>query len=393
MLAYAGILLIALAARGIPLLTAELGGDESVIGIMSLRVMAGEFPVFFYGQNFMGSLEAYLSAVLVLVLGPQAWVLELLPVILSFLFLLVIWQLGRTFFSEKVVLLALLYLALPPYFYLHWTHEARSHYPLTLIFGSLLLSGFPDYLPGSRPGERRLHLVLLGLMAGLGWWTNHLIVCYLLPVFFFLWLCDKKLPLRPSSLLVILFFLLGSLPQFLYQARQPDPGLQISRLIVWPDWKIIATDFFGNTLPILGGISYPLTSEPGKIIPLILFMTILGLALASIMLERKAGLAGLFGPLYQKPNGMALLLLTLLATTAINMLTVFNVRLSDDDPKYFLPYYTSIPFFLALLIDKITRKSLGGGLVLLGLILGVNCWGILLNAGLAIPGTGKTPGG
>ena len=283
MLAYAGIFLIALAARGIPLLTAELGGDESVIGIMSLRVLAGEFPVFFYGQNFMGSLEAYLSAVLVLGLGPQAWVLELLPVILSLLFLFLIRQLGRTFFSEKVVLLALLYLALPPCFYLDWTHEARSHYPLTLIFGSLLLILVSRISsPGSRPGERGRHLVLLGLTAGLGWWTNHLIVCYLLPAFFFLWLFDKKLPLRPSFLLVILFFLLGSLPQFLFQARHPDLGLQIHRLIVWPDWKIIATDFFGNTLPILGGIPFPLTSEPGKIIPFILFMALLGLALASI---------------------------------------------------------------------------------------------------------------
>ena len=382
MLAYAGIFLIALAARGIPLLTSELGGDESVIGIMSLRVLAGEFPVFFYGQNFMGSLEAYLSAVLVLGFGPQAWVLELLPVMLSFLFLLVIRQLGRTFFSEKVVLLALLYLALPPYFYLDWTHEARSHYPLTLIFGSLLLVLVSRiiYL-GSRSGDRSRHLVLLGLMAGLGWWTNHLIVCYLLPAFFFLWLFDKKLPLRPSSFLVIPLFLLGSLPQFLYQARQPDPGLQITRLFVWPDWKIIAADFFGNTLPILGGIPYPLTPEPGKIIPLILFMTLLGLSLASIMLERKAGLAGLFGPLYRKPKGTALLLLTLLATTAINMLTVFNVRLSDDDPKYFLPYYTSIPFFLALFIDKITRKSLVGGLVLLVLILGINFWGTFIKPG------------
>jgi len=161
MLAYAGIFLIALAARGIPLLTSELGGDESVIGIMSLRVLAGEFPVFFYGQNFMGSLEAYLSAVLVLGFGPQAWVLELLPVMLSFLFLLVIRQLGRTFFSEKVVLLALLYLALPPYFYLDWTHEARSHYPLTLIFGSLLLRRLPPVLtffqsPGDAAGPVRV---------------------------------------------------------------------------------------------------------------------------------------------------------------------------------------------------------------------------------------------
>ena len=37
-----------------PLLTAELWRDEAVVGIMSLRVLAGEFPVFFFGQNFDG---------------------------------------------------------------------------------------------------------------------------------------------------------------------------------------------------------------------------------------------------------------------------------------------------------------------------------------------------
>ena len=94
LLIYGGIFGLALTARGIPLLTAELWRDEAVVGIMSLRVLAGEFPVFFFGQNFMGALEAYLSAVLILFLGNRAWVLELLPVILSLLFPFQVERLG-----------------------------------------------------------------------------------------------------------------------------------------------------------------------------------------------------------------------------------------------------------------------------------------------------------
>jgi hypothetical protein len=376
--AYAGIFLIALAARGIPLLTAELGGDEAVIGIMSLRVLAGEFPLFFYGQNFMGSLEAYLSAVLVLCFGTRAWVLELLPVILSLQFLYLIWQLGRRLFPETVVRLALLYLALPPCFYLYWTNEARSHYPLTLIFGTFLLVLVCRIIyPGSRPTERTRYLALAGLIAGLGWWTNHLIICYLAPAFFFLWLYDKKLPLRGPFFLMIAAFLLGSLPQWLYQVRQQTPGLPIHQLIVWPEWRLIAVDFFGNTLPILGGIPFPLTPGPGKIIPGILFLTFLVPALTSVLFERRFGLVGLLRLRLQETNGTELLLLTMLATTAVNMLTVFNVRLSDNDPKYFLPYYTCVPFFLAMLITKIKNKSYSLGLVLVGILLGVNIWGAL----------------
>jgi hypothetical protein len=379
MLAYAGIFLIALAARGIPLLTAELGGDESVIGIMSLRVLAGEFPIFFYGQNFMGSLEAYLSAVLVLCFGTRAWVLELLPVILSFQFLYLVWQLGRRLFPETVIRLALLYLALPPSFYLYWTNEARSHYPLTLIFGTFLLVLVCRiiYYPGSGPTGRYRYLALAGLLAGLGWWTNHLIICYLAPAFFFLWLYDKKLPLRGPFFLMIAAFLMGSLPQLLYQVRQQTPGLPIHQLIVWPDWRLIATDFFGNTLPILGGIPFPVTSEPGKIIPGVLFLAFLVLAMTSVLIARRFGLVGLLRLRLQKTDGTELLLLTMLATTAVNMLTVYNVRLSDNDPKYFLPYYTCVPFFLAMFISKIKSKSHRLGLALIGILLGVNFWGAL----------------
>ncbi|MCU0579432.1 MAG: discoidin domain-containing protein, partial [Desulfobacterota bacterium] len=346
------IFLAAVIVRVVPLTTAQLWRDEAVVGIMSLRVLAGDFPVFFFGQNFMGALEAYLSAVLVLLGGPQAWVLELLPVLLSLFFLFLIERLGNRLLSPSAVRTALLYLALPPVFLLDWAQVGRS-----------------------------VNLAALGLLAGLGWWTNHLAVVYLLPVFLFLWLHDKKVFLRPAFYLLVLFFLFGQLPQFLYQIRQPGPGLGILSLIVWPDWPVIGRDFFGNAWPILGGIPYPLSFEPAKWLPYLVFLVTTGLALGYAAWQRRAALAGLLRLNLGRTSGLDLLGLVFIAALAINFLTVFNIRLNDNDQKYLLPVYSALPFFLALFLERLDRRRRGAGLLVLFLLLGVNLWGILLKPG------------
>jgi predicted membrane-bound mannosyltransferase len=45
--------------------------DESTIGLMALHIAYhGEAPIFFYGQGYMGTLEAYLPALLFYLFGP-----------------------------------------------------------------------------------------------------------------------------------------------------------------------------------------------------------------------------------------------------------------------------------------------------------------------------------
>src|SRR5437763_3515189 len=49
-----------------------LDGDEALVGIQAERIAAGAehpLPVFFYGQPYMGALEAYLAAGLVRLVG------------------------------------------------------------------------------------------------------------------------------------------------------------------------------------------------------------------------------------------------------------------------------------------------------------------------------------
>ena len=38
--------------------------DTSTVGLMGIHILEGEFPLFYYGQNYMGALEAYTAAVM-----------------------------------------------------------------------------------------------------------------------------------------------------------------------------------------------------------------------------------------------------------------------------------------------------------------------------------------
>ena len=50
--------------------------DEAVVGLMARHILQGERPIFFYGQAYMGSLDAFLVAFGFLLFGQQVWVIR-----------------------------------------------------------------------------------------------------------------------------------------------------------------------------------------------------------------------------------------------------------------------------------------------------------------------------
>src|SRR3954447_15130924 len=65
-----------------------LDADEALVGIQAERIAAGAahpLPVFFYGQPYMGALEAYLAAGLFHLVGPSVPALRLVPLFFALL--------------------------------------------------------------------------------------------------------------------------------------------------------------------------------------------------------------------------------------------------------------------------------------------------------------------
>ena len=71
--------LVALALRLFFVLTphAALDADEAIVGLMGRHVLQGEFPIFYYGQKYMGGLEPHLAALGFAIGGATPLVLKL----------------------------------------------------------------------------------------------------------------------------------------------------------------------------------------------------------------------------------------------------------------------------------------------------------------------------
>src|SRR6266550_2064047 len=71
-----------------------IDGDEAMVGIQAEHILHGEHPVYFYGQAYMGSLEAYLMAILFALVGSSVWMLRAEPTLLSLLVVYLTWRLA-----------------------------------------------------------------------------------------------------------------------------------------------------------------------------------------------------------------------------------------------------------------------------------------------------------
>ena len=146
--------------------------DEAVIGLMGRHIPAGKYVFFFYSQEYMGSLETYLAALLFSVFESSSWVLKLAPFVFSVLFFLLSVHLTRTLYGRRVGLLTALLLVSSSPFSLVWSVKAQGGYMETLFFGTalcilvhkLLLYGDAARAASCRDRGGRLRIALNGLL-------------------------------------------------------------------------------------------------------------------------------------------------------------------------------------------------------------------------------------
>ena len=179
-------LLVGLAAVGyrLALLFADVpptNSDEATMGLAALHIARGDgFPVWFYGQAYMGTLEAYLAAPLVALAGPSVLVLRLPTLALYALFLLLSWRLTRRLGGDRwYALLVVAVLALGSDRVVKNQLIAGGGYPelnpagaaLALLTVGLCVTG---------AGARLPRWAAWGLVSGVLLWVDPLILPYVL---------------------------------------------------------------------------------------------------------------------------------------------------------------------------------------------------------------------
>ena len=81
-------------------------GDLAVCGTVNDLAMSGARPLYFYGQGYMGALEAYVAAGLAWGLGPSPGVVNLAPTLFALAWMVAAWWILRTLYGKPAGLCA-----------------------------------------------------------------------------------------------------------------------------------------------------------------------------------------------------------------------------------------------------------------------------------------------
>ena len=141
--------------------------DEAVVALMARHILRGERPWFFYGQAYMGSLDAYLIAGAFRLFEERVSSVRLVQIALFVAFLMSGYFVAFRFTADRrTALLVVLLLAFPPVLLTLYTTATLGGYGEALLAGNLLL--WWGHRLGGEDDRRRGLWLAWGLVAGLG---------------------------------------------------------------------------------------------------------------------------------------------------------------------------------------------------------------------------------
>ena len=312
--------------------------DYAVVVLMVRHMLAGvDFPVFFYGQPYMGSLEPAFSALLGLFLGPTPFAVCLGTGLMAFAMVVAVHRLAWRIGGPVAAVAASALCLVGPDGYFHYMASPRGGYALGLLLTTMLLheAVFFGAEEGDAPGVKARRFLPLGLLVGLSFWNFWLtmpavgVVCVML-----LWRLRLRL-FRPSVLACgLLGFFAGSLPWWVWNARHGWQSLGATGASPGVRQSIeTAVRLFTERLPAL----FESPGAPGGTwLGLGVLLVLLALALAAAF-PRSGGAASL--PLRRLLCACFLFLGAFTAAYALSSFGAINSR------RYLLPF---VPVFATL---------------------------------------------
>ncbi len=349
--------------------------DEAIVGLMGRHILEGKWPVFFYGQSYMGSLDAALVALGFMLFGSEVFVIRMVQILLYLgtIFLTVSLS-ARIFRSQLAGLVSGLLLAAPAVNVTLYTTVSLGGYGEALLIGALLL--FLAIQIDEAP-DNTLYYLLWGLFSGLGIWAFGLTIAYILPTSFMVVRSLTKS--RRSSwwvlgAMIFLAGIIGALPIIIWAGENG-----VSVLVQELFGAAIAIDVGANFLSTLAkhiqsfflfgitvtlGFRPPWTTEP--IALLLVPLALVFWVLVFIQIFRRLRDDSLHRASYWMVAGvMGVVIL-------VFVLTPFGF---DPSGRYFLPIYVTLAIFAGDFFAQPTfRINAGFRALILAAVVAFNLW-------------------
>ncbi len=349
--------------------------DEAIVGLMAKHITEGaDWPIFYYGQAYMGSLEAILAAGVFSLTGISSFALKAVPLFFSLVHVALVYVLALKFCSRAGAFIAALCTAAAPSALIMWSAKARGGFLELVVIGTLTLIVSVDILREKRPAASRFFL--LGLLFGLGWWVNNQIIFYGVPaVVVFAVVCWRRsglLGMLRSGALGSLGFVIGGAP-FWWANLMQTPRFQ-SFWLFQPsgggDFGKHLYGFFEQAFPIIiGARRFWADNElfSGSSVAAYILYALLGLFFALAWRDDVQKDSDRLG----RSASWGLLALFLVMVPLIFAASRFGWL--SQAPRYLLPMYSALFVLVGATYDALrNRVGTPAAWVLPGLVLALN---------------------
>jgi len=377
-----------------PVNITPFNADEAIVALMARHINQGNLPVFFYGQAYMGSLDAILVSLGFRIFGEEIWVIRLVQSLLYIGTVFTTMVLAnRLLKSQRTAFYAGLIMAVPPINAALYTTVSLGGYGEMLLVGNLLILGGLSIIQQIRDSESVIEYKLYGglflwsIGAGFGFWIIGLTLVYTLPlVILILWHLIKKTSWRailPGAVLLV-GGIIGSAPWWFSAVQTGNftiiheiagsaiKGTTTSSWLVRPLLRLFNLIIFGGTALIGLRPPWEIRWLMLPLMPIALIFWIYALIFnVKNIIESK------------KDIGLNVLVLMGLVLTAG---FIFSPYGDDPSGRYFLPLMVPVAIFGANLIKAQFSKNRILEYSAILLVIVFNFGGILQSAKMNPPG-------
>ncbi|TMB76215.1 MAG: hypothetical protein E6J48_14265 [Chloroflexi bacterium] len=252
--------------------------DEATYNLMAFHIWKnGEHPIFMYGGNYLGAIEAYIGSVLFRLFGPSMLVMRIEMAGLFALFLLGLYLLTYRLYSPRFALVTIAFLALGTVSMLVRQLKATGGNAEINVFGVfVLLISFMLASGRIEKGWKRAILYSLwGMFSGLALWSHILIAPYLLVASILLVVFCWREMLKWGLWLLLIGFVVSGFPLIYYNLTSPPDANSWATYSHLSTMGIPANDIIWThiirtalvSLPLMTGDQFApfITSWPSKV--------------------------------------------------------------------------------------------------------------------------------
>ncbi|MBA2394891.1 MAG: hypothetical protein H0V70_19365 [Ktedonobacteraceae bacterium] len=203
--------------------------DEGSMGLLARHIAYnGEWPIFYYGQAYMGPIEGYIATPLFHLFGSSTFILRLGLLPFFFLFLICMYYLTRLLFTHKLAIFTVVLLCFGSDEIIARQVKAVGEYPELVFFAAFIsliviwLALSSNIEQQARTTPRRIFIYgILGLVAGIAVWVDFLVLPFLGTAIVLLWLFCRRELLSWAGLCMLAGIVIGIFPLLYYNITSP----------------------------------------------------------------------------------------------------------------------------------------------------------------------------